>query len=67
MMEATIQEMANVLRSTDTMAVEFADRVRERVGDPVSNDEILATMQKMSPKTLSMKRVVDKINRQKSK
>lgn len=66
-MEATIQEMANVLRSTDTMAVEFADRVRERVGDPVSNDEILATMQKMSPKTLSMKRVVDKINRQKSK
>jgi hypothetical protein len=67
MMEATIQEMANVLRSTDTMAGEFADRVRERVGDPVSNDEILATMQKMSPKTLSMKRVVDKINRQKSK
>jgi hypothetical protein len=66
-MEATIQEMASVLRSTDTMAVEFADRVRERVGDPVSNDEILATMQKMSPKTLSMKRVVDKINRQKSK
>jgi hypothetical protein len=66
-MESTIQEMANVLRSTETMADQFAKRVQERVGRPVSHAEILAVMKKMSAKSLSMNRVVTKLRRQREK
>ena len=63
-METTTKEIAAVLRSTDSMADQFAILVQERVGQPVSHAEILATMKKMSPKQLSMKKVVAKIRQQ---
>ena len=63
-MESTVQEMAAVLRPTETMADQFAKRVQERVGQPVSYAEILAVMKKGSAKSLSMKKVVAKLRRQ---
>ncbi len=65
--EMTVQEIAEVLRSTDTMADEFAKRVQERVGEPVPYEEILAIMKQSSAKSLSMNRVVDKIKREQAK
>lgn len=59
-----IQEIAALLRSTETMAAQFAQRVQERVGEPVSNAEILDAMQKISVKRLSMEKVVAKIRQQ---
>ena len=63
-MESTIQEMADVLRSTETMADQFAKRVQERVGQPVSYAEILVVMKKTPAKSLSMNKVVTKLRRQ---
>lgn len=63
-METTVQEMAEVLRSTETMAEQFAKRVQQRVGRPVSYAEILVVMKKMSAKSLSMSKVVTKLRRQ---
>jgi hypothetical protein len=63
-METTTKEMAAVLRSTDSMADQFAILVQERVGQPVSHAEILAVMQRMSPKQLSMSKIVAKIRQQ---
>jgi hypothetical protein len=63
-METTTREIAAVLRSTDSMADQFAIQVQERLGQPVSHDEILAVMKKMSAKQLSMKKVVAKIRQQ---
>ena len=63
-MEYTVQEMAEVLRSTETMADQFAKRVQERVGRPVPYTDILAVMKKSSAKTLSMDRVVAKLRQQ---
>jgi hypothetical protein len=60
-METTTKEIAAILRSSDSMADQFAIRVQERLGQPVSHAEILAAMKKMSPKQLSMKKVVAKI------
>jgi hypothetical protein len=66
-METTVQEMAEVLRSTENMADQFAQRVQERVGHPVPYVEILGVMKKMSAKTLSMDKVVTKLRRQPKK
>ena len=63
-METTTKEIAAVLRSTDSMADQFALQVQRRVGQPVSHAEILAVMNKMSPKQLSMNKVVAKIRHQ---
>jgi hypothetical protein len=63
-MEATIKEIAVFLRSTESMAVQFAQRVEERVGQPVSHDEILAAMQKISARSLTMEKVVAKVRDQ---
>lgn len=63
-MEATIKEIAAVLRSTDTMAQGFAKRVQERVGQPVPYSDILAVMQKIPSTRLSMTRVVTLLERQ---
>ena len=63
-METEIEEIAAVLRSTDKMAAGFAERVQERVGQPVSYTEILATMQKISPTTFTMDKLVIKLRRQ---
>jgi hypothetical protein len=63
-METTTKEIAAVLRSTDSMADQFAMQVQERVGQPVSHAEILAVMKKMSPRALSMNKVVAKIRQQ---
>jgi hypothetical protein len=40
--EITIIEIAAVLRSTESMADQFAKQVQQRVGQPVSHAEILA-------------------------
>jgi hypothetical protein len=63
-MESTVQEMAEVLRSTETMADQFAKRVQERLGQPIPYVEILAVMKKTPAKSLSMTRVVTKLRRQ---
>jgi hypothetical protein len=62
--KATIKEIAAVLRSTETMAAQFARRVQERVGQPVPHAEILAVMQKIPAKRLSMQKVVAKVRQQ---
>jgi len=64
-MDSEIREIAAVLHSTDTMAAQFVKTVQERVGQPVPHAEILATMKKMSAKTLSMGKVVAKLRQQK--
>jgi hypothetical protein len=63
-MESTIKEIATVLRSTDTMAAQFAQGVQQRVKGTVSNAEILAVMKSVSAKNLSMAKVVAKLQRQ---
>ena len=62
--QTTIQEIAGVLRSTDKMADQFAQRVQERVGQPVPYDDILAVMQKMPARTLTLEKVVTRLRRQ---
>jgi hypothetical protein len=62
--KATVKEMAAILRSTEAMASEFAQRVQERGGKPVAYTEILTAMQDMSAKRLSMGKVVSKVRRQ---
>jgi hypothetical protein len=64
MMESTTKEMATVLRSTETMADQFAEQVQQRVGQPVSHAEILAAMKKISAKQLTMYKVVAKVKQQ---
>ena len=66
-METLTKEIAAVLRSTETMADQFAIQVQRRVGQPVSHAEVLAVMKKMSPKQLSMRKVVAKIRQQREK
>lgn len=66
MMDSEMKEIAAVLHSTDTMAAQFVKMVQERVGQPVSHSEILATMKKMSAKNLSMGKVVAKLRQQKN-
>ena len=61
-----ITEIAGVLRSTEPMADQFAQRVQERMGEPVPHDEILAAMKKISAKTLSMDKVIAKIEQQRN-
>jgi hypothetical protein len=60
-MEPTIKEIAALLRSTEDMATQFVQRVQSRVGQSVSHSEILAVMQKIPTKSLSMEKVVVKI------
>jgi hypothetical protein len=62
--EDRTEEIAEVLRATEDMAAAFADRVQERVGQPVSHDQILAIMQNISAKRLTMDRVVTKLRRE---
>jgi hypothetical protein len=63
-METTTKEIAALLRSTEQMADRFVQRVRTRVGEPVLDEEILAAMKKISAKSLSMEKVVAKVQRQ---
>lgn len=60
-MEPTIKEIAAILRSTEDMAAQFVQRVQSRVGQSVSHSEILAAMKKIPSKSLSMEKVVAKI------
>jgi chaperone required for assembly of F1-ATPase len=64
-MEETIKEIASLLRSTEDMADQFVQRVQGRVARPVSPDEILRTMKKVSNKSLTMEKVVVKLQQQK--
>jgi hypothetical protein len=61
MMEITTQEIAALLRSTDEMATQFVERVQARIGEPVSEADILAAMQKIPSKSLTMEKVVAKV------
>jgi hypothetical protein len=63
-METAIKEIATVLHSTDTMANQFAKRVQQRLGEPVSPTEILAAMKKVPVKSLTMDKVIAKLRRQ---
>ena len=65
--KATVRDVAEVLRSTETMAAQFVERVQERVNDPVSPKEILAVMEKIPAKSLSMDRVIGIIERQRKR
>lgn len=60
-METTTKEIAALLRSTEQMADRFVQRVQTRVGEPVLDEEILAAMKKISVKSLSMEKVVAKV------
>ena len=66
-METTVKEIATVLRSSETMAEQFAKLVQERVGRPVPYAEILASMEEISAKSLTMTKVVAKLKRKRSK
>jgi hypothetical protein len=62
-MESTTKEIAALLRSTDDMADQFVERVQARVGAPVTSAEVLAAIKKISAKSLSMEKVVDKVQK----
>jgi len=62
-MESTTKEIAAILRSTDDMADQFVERVQARVGAPVSSAEVLAAIKKISARSLSMEKVVDKVQK----
>jgi hypothetical protein len=64
-MEDTIKEIATLLRSTEDMADQFVQRVQGRVARPVSPDEILRTMKKVSNKSLTMEKIVVKLQQRK--
>jgi hypothetical protein len=66
-MEATVREIAAVLRSTEPMADRFVRRVQERMGQPVPHAEILSIMEKIPSKSLTMGKVVTKIKREQEK
>jgi aspartokinase len=61
MMETTITEIAAVLRSTEAMAEQFVKRVQERVNEQVPPIVVLSAMQKISIKTLTLEKVVTKV------
>ncbi len=63
-MGTTTKEIAALLRSTEQMADQFIRRVQTRVGEPVLDEEILAAMKKISAKSLSMEKVVAKVQQQ---
>jgi aspartokinase len=60
-MEATIKEIAAILRSTETMAEQFVKRVQERVKEQVPPVVVLSAMKKISIKTLTLEKVVTKV------
>ncbi len=60
-MEQTIKEIAAILRSTEDMADRFTRRVQERVGQSTSAEDVLAVMKAMPAKSLSMDKVVSKL------
>lgn len=63
-MEQTVKEIAAILRSTEDMADRFTRRVQERVGQSASADDILAVMKAMPAKSLSMDKVVARVQQQ---
>lgn len=63
-MGSEIQEIAARLRSTDEMAVKFTERVQERLGQQVSNAEILSIMEGIAPSRLTMDELIRKMKRQ---
>jgi hypothetical protein len=53
----TIQEIARILRSTDKMATNFVQRVREMVGSDVPEETILQAMKRLNPRALDINKV----------
>ncbi len=61
MEETTTRDIAAILRSTEVMAEQFIERVQDRVNEQVSPTLILAAIQKISVKTLTLEKVVTKV------
>lgn len=66
-MESEVKQIAATLRSTEKMAERFAQRVQERVGYKIPYATILDEMQSISPKSLTMGKLVARIKRQHTK
>jgi hypothetical protein len=54
----TMQEIAQVLRSTPKMAESFVQRVREKVDGDVPDETILKAMKRLNPRSLDLTKVV---------
>jgi hypothetical protein len=63
-MDETIKEIAVLLRATDQMAALFVERVQARMREPVSEAEVLTAMKKVPVKSLTMDKVIDRIQKQ---
>jgi hypothetical protein len=48
------------------MAARFVERIQSRVGEPVSEAEVLTAMQKIPTKSISMEKVVTRVKRQRA-
>lgn len=53
----TIQEIAQILRSTDKMAVGFVERVRQMVGSEMPEETVLLAMKRLNPRALDIGKV----------
>jgi hypothetical protein len=62
--KAQVKEIAALLRSTDSMAMQFAEHVQDRVGQQVSFADIVKAMKTVPPKSLTMGKVINKVRRQ---
>jgi len=61
--DQTLQDIATVFFCHPSMAVAITDRIREKVGRPVSNEDILRVMKTITPSRLSVDTVVAKLEK----
>jgi len=59
-----IKEIARILRSTDKMAAAFVQSVRDKVGDDVPEEIILASMKKLNPRSIEIAKVVSTVKQE---
>jgi hypothetical protein len=59
-----LQEIATTFRCHSSMAESIANRIRERLGQPVSNAEIARVMKSIPPTRLSIDTVIAKLEKQ---
>lgn len=62
--DQALLEIAQVFRCHPTMAGAIADRIRQKLGRPVSNAEIVRVMKRIAPSRLSVDAVVAKLQKQ---
>ncbi len=65
--DPALQEIATTFRCHPTMAVAIADRIRERLGQPVSNAEIARVMKSIPMARLSIDAVIVKLEQRPSR